>query len=146
MLQCNYAYVFVRDAEQKQKLVEMAHALQSEQAVRVMQLDSSLDPSTSLDLSEEKSRHYLFIAEPDFAARGVDVRSPKKKTTLILATLFRHMTQYKQACFRVGRQRDPCARVIFEDIWNNGSPVDPATERTFDKQLNTAIAERNRQE
>ena len=62
----NHAYVFVQDAEQK--LVEMAHELQSVQAVRIMQLDSSLDPSTNLDLSNEES-YYLLIAEPNFAAR-----------------------------------------------------------------------------
>ena len=32
----NHAYVFVQDAEQKQKLVEMANELQNVQAVRVM--------------------------------------------------------------------------------------------------------------
>ena len=39
--------------------------------------------------------------------RSLQPPAPNKKITLILATLFRNMTQYKQACYRVGRQGDP---------------------------------------
>ena len=43
VLHRDHAYIFAQDAEQKQKLVEMAHIVQNG---RVMQLDSSLDPAS----------------------------------------------------------------------------------------------------
>ena len=55
------------------------------------------------------------------------------------------MKQYKQACFRVGGSETLCPR-DFPRHLEQRQPVDPAAEHAFDKQLNTAIAERNRQE
>ena len=65
--------------------------------VRCLHLDDSLDSAESLDLDEKNDGgnvKYLLLADPNFAARGVDVRSRKVETTLILAAKFRNDTEY----------------------------------------------------
>ena len=79
----------------------MAHKAHN---VSVLHIDASLGAATNLNLSTEADApKFLLLAEPNFAARGIDVRSLRIKTSLIIATRFKNVTQYDQAMKRVGR-------------------------------------------
>ena len=61
-------------------------------------IDESLNSAESLDLDQKNeggNLKFLLLADPNFASRGVDVRSRKVETTLILAAQFRNETQYQ---------------------------------------------------
>ena len=61
--------------------------------VSVLHIDASLGAATNLNLSTDADApKFLLLAEPNFAARGVDVRSMRINTTLIIASRFKNET------------------------------------------------------
>ena len=86
--------MFLKENSLKDGLVKLAEQMK----VRCLNLDHTLNSAESLDLDEKGeggNAKFLLLADPDFAARGVDVRSRKVETTLILAAQFRNETQYQ---------------------------------------------------
>ena len=50
------------------------------------------------------------------AMRGIDYRSPTNGIILLICKSFCHKREANQAGYRVGRQTDPCQRLILKDL------------------------------
>ena len=58
----------------------------------------------------------LVATNKSVSMRGLDYRAPNNGIQLLVCRSFAHQREAQQAAFRVGRQNDPCERLILKDL------------------------------
>ena len=56
--------------------------------------------------------HTVIFTKDKTMMRGIDFRAPTKGITLLVCEPFTHPREAIQAAYRVGRQNDPCERLM----------------------------------
>ena len=84
-----------------------------------------------LDDSIEGQYRLLLADEPYIAMRGLDYRAPLNGITLLIAKSFPHKRAVLQAAYRVGRQQDPCQRIVLSKV----DLIDAEDERKYKAKL-----------
>ena len=86
---------------------------------------------TELDKRDENAAFRLVVATEEEAMRGIDYRSPQYGITLIVTKSFENAREADQGLKRVGRQDDPCARIILKNV----PLINPTMEDAYNVRL-----------
>ena len=70
----------------------------------------------NLDDTEDDKFKVIVTADKKVAMRGLDYRAPSNGIQLLVCRSFSHQREAEQAAYRVGRQNDPCKRVILKGL------------------------------
>ena len=70
----------------------------------------------TLDDTVEGGKYRTLVSTNLEAMRGIDYRAPTNGITLLICKSFCHRREANQAGYRVGRQTDPCKRLILKDL------------------------------
>ncbi len=79
----------------------------------------------------EGSTFLLVIATQEESMRGIDYRAPLNGITLIVAKSFENSREADQGLKRVGRQNDPCYRILLKSV----PLIDPVLEAAYNVRL-----------
>ena len=100
-------------------------------------MDSQIDHKALLKLDESEGGIFKLLVASDktIAMRGLDYRAPINGIMLLICHSFSHHREAQQAAYRVGRQKDPCKRLILKDL----SLVDEVGQSDYQTKLNKFI-------
>ena len=81
-------------------------------------MDSQIDHKALRKLDEPEGGIFKLLVASDkiIAMRGLDYRAPINGIMLLICHPFSHHREAEQAAYRVGRQNDPCKRLILKDL------------------------------
>jgi hypothetical protein len=93
-----------------------------------------VDEKTLRELDKREGEGLAFrlvVATQKESMRGIDYRAPLNGITLIVAKSFENAREADQGLKRVGRQDDPCCRILLKGV----PLIDPLLEDAYNVRL-----------